>query len=359
MKLDYFGYRKAPDKAKETPAALVVGKADFLRSLVVDDLLKRSLGDGDRGMNLLSRDASAGAAVDVTAILDDLRTPSLLGGPRVVHLRGLEGLDKEDRKRLEEYVSQPASGARLVLEATTLPANTRLFKAVERGGMVVQCRNLYDRPPPWARGGGKLESELARWIRLRTEDRGKKIEPAAILVALEAWGTDLAPLDGALEQACVLVGKASRIRDVEMRALAPASRADPVYRVVDQVLSGDSGGAARGLRSVLIQGIPDSSGRGRDSPGGIAQILIRGIQGKLTSIWRAHLLKREGKGEEEILQALGVRPFLAKDFWKQVEANPEAGIPEALQVLLETERSIKTGRAEPAAAAEGLIARLG
>lgn len=357
MKMDYFGYRGLPDEARARPVLLVVGKADYLRSLVVDDLLDRSLGGGDRALNLVAREVAP--EVDITAILDDLRTPSLLGGARVVHLRGVEALEKDGRRRLEEYVARPASGAVLILEGTGLPANTRLFRAVEKQGIVIQCRPLYETPPPWGRRGGREESELSRWIRLRVEDRGKRITPRAIAAAVEAWGNDLASIDGALDQARVLIEESEEIGEEEIRSLSPSSRADPVYRVVDLVLKGDRKGAMRRLRSVFLHGMPDAAGRGRDNPGAVTQILIRGLHGRLTSLWRAHLLRRQGVGEKEVLQELGIAPFLARRFWHQVEANPLPTIPDRLGVILEAERSIKTGEAEPMAAAESLVVRLG
>ncbi|MCZ6603103.1 MAG: hypothetical protein O6952_08855, partial [Planctomycetota bacterium] len=209
MKLDYFGYQGLSPEKKKVPAALIVGKAEYLRSLVRADLLDTILGPTDRRMNLTAADASGSPRIDVTSLLDDLRTPSLLGGPRLVHLSGVEGLAKEDRPRIEEYLAHPATGAHLILEGTTLPANMRLFKAIEKMGFVIQCRPLYETPPPWQRGSG--ESEVARWILLRVEARGGRIRPSAIDALVEAWGADLASIDGAIEQASLLAGESGQI----------------------------------------------------------------------------------------------------------------------------------------------------
>lgn len=359
MKLDYFGYRKTPPEERIRPASLVVGKSDYLQGLVADDLLDRALQAADRGMNLATAEALTSSPLDLAALLDDLRTPTLLGGPRVLHLKAIENLDKNGRRLLEEYIARPGQGAFLILQGKMLRANTRLFRTIQDRGLIVQCRPLYATPPPWGGRGGTRESELAGWIRLRTEDRGRRITAKAVQAAVEAWGTDLAAIDGALEQASTLLEETQEIGEEVIQSLAPASRADPVYRVVDELLLGRQAVALGSLRAVFTHGLADAAGRGRDNPGGIAQILIRGLHGKFISLWRAHLLREEGKTEEEILKALGVAPFLADRFKEQMAANPLEGIPDRLGVILEVERSIKTGEAEPMAAAEGMILRLG
>ena len=354
MKLDYFGYRKAPEKDLRPPVAAVVGKEPHLRRLIVDDLLGRALGEADRSLNLIDRDLAAGT-VEIASILDDLRTPTLLGGARVVHLRGLGSIDKEGRSALEGYVARPATGAALILEGDSLPANTRLFKAIAKGGLVVQCRPLYATPPPWGRGGG--ETEVARWIQLRVRDRGKKIRSDAVDAAVEAWGADLASIDRALEAAALLVADAPEIGVAEIRSLAPESRTDPVYKVVDATLAGDRADAMRRLRSLLLHGLSEPSGR-RTEATGVAHILLRGIHRKLSTIGSAHHLRSEGLADERILEELGVTRFLARGFWSQVEANPAETIRERLGEVLRAERSIKTGEADPLAAAEALVVRL-
>ena len=359
MKLDYFRFRGASEEGRMAPVILVVGKAGHLRNLVIDEILGPILSPEQRAMNLVERDVSGKSAFDVMALLDDLRTPSLLGGARVVHLRGVGDLEGEDRSALEAYVAAPPSGSILLLEGESLPANTRLYKAVEKAGLVVQCRPLYGTPPPWKPAAGPEESELFRWISLRARDRKKRISTSAALAAIRIWGSDLAAIDGALDQTSTMVGAAPEIGEEEVLSLAPDSRADPIFRVVDRVLEGRTGPALAALRSISNEGLPDSSGRARDNPAGIAQILLRSLQSRLTAIWRARVLREQGKEDSEILKEVGIPPFLAGRFWGQVEANPKPTIPGRLETILRAEESIKRGRSEPMAAAETLVVRLG
>lgn len=344
MKLDYFQYRKIPVRDRLEAVSLVVGKDGYLRRLVVDDLVQGALGEGDRALNFIRRDISDG----ITEALDDLRTPSLLGGARVVHLREVEGLDKKTRPILEAYVKSPAPGAFLILEGESLNPTTRLFKAIQKDGTVVLCRPLYETPPPWGRS---KESEVSRWIRLRAKDLEVTIGPGAIDAALEAWGADLAAIDRALEAAALLAGE-GEIREDQIRSLAPGSRTDPVYKVVDAALEKKRAEAARLLRALLVHG------GSRTDIAGVPHILIRGLHRRLTALWSAHRLRSQGKEDGEILQALGISSFLAGRFWEQARHHPPDTIPSTLGVILETERSIKTGESDPQIAAETLIARI-
>jgi DNA polymerase III delta subunit len=345
MKLDYFGFRKTPVRDRLRAVSLVVGKDEYLRRLVADDLVREALGEGDRTLNLIRRSLAEG----LTEALDDLRTPSLLGGARVVHLREVEGLDSKTRPLLEAYLKSPAPGAYLILEGESLHPTTRLFKAIQKGGVVVVCRPLYETPPPWGRS---KESEVSRWIRLRAKDLGRSIGPVAVDTALEAWGADLAAIDRALEAASLLAGEDGEIREEQIRSLAPGSRTDPIYKVVDAALEKKQAEAARLLRALLLHG------GSRTDIAAVPHILIRGLHRRLTALWSAHRLRSEGKKDGEILQGLGIATFLADRFWAQVRLHPPDTIPATLGVILETERSIKTGEADPQVAAESLIARI-
>ena len=126
-------------QADTMPAAVTVlfGDESFLKRLALKQLVARQFGvDDDAPYATFQGD------IQWRDVADELSTVSLFGGnrPRMAIVEEADSFVTNQRDKLETYVAKPASKGILVLEVNAWAANTRLYKAVNKTGLQIECR---------------------------------------------------------------------------------------------------------------------------------------------------------------------------------------------------------------------------
>jgi DNA polymerase III delta subunit len=122
-----------------------------------------------------------GDSAQLAEILDELRSFAMFGGGKLVTVRNADKFLTNFREQLEEYVARPSDSGTLVLRLSSLPANQRIYKLIQKTGQVVSCE------PP---------KDLARWAIEHAKTAHKvalALDAARLLV--ELIGEDLGRLD--------------------------------------------------------------------------------------------------------------------------------------------------------------------
>ncbi len=116
------------------PAIVVLlGDDRFLKRLVLSQLLNQ-----DHEADYSAYVGEERAWADIS---DELLTASLFSpGPRCVLINDADAFVSRNRGELESFVAQPARGGTLILELSSLPSNTRLYRAVVERGWLIECR---------------------------------------------------------------------------------------------------------------------------------------------------------------------------------------------------------------------------
>ena len=120
------------------PVYAVVGNDRLMRNDALGDILRDLPGEVEE----FPPTRVDGADADLVEVLDEVRTPSLLGDHRVVIVDDADSFISAGRQALERYCSNPSDGGSLILLCNTLARNTRLYKIVSSGGKVVPCLSL-------------------------------------------------------------------------------------------------------------------------------------------------------------------------------------------------------------------------
>ena len=168
----------------------------------------------------------SGSDVDLATVLDELRTVSMWGSRRLVIVEEADEFVSRHRAALENYAAKPATKALLLLDVESWRKNTRLARALENAGLVLECSPLKG-------------AALARWLNetCRTE-HGKTLarEAAALLVQLA--GTDLGLLDQQLAKLAAYVGQRSEIEPADVRRLVGGWKAETTWTMTNAVRDG-------------------------------------------------------------------------------------------------------------------------
>lgn len=268
----------------------------------------------------LSFDASSPAAEIVGA----LQTSSLLGGKRLVTVRGAHELKKEQTDALAEYIEAPSPDSVLVLVAE---ARTKLDALVKSHGAIVTL----DIPK------GR---RLMTWLRQRATEHKLKLDERGGWALIDAVGTELRDLDGALSQLMTSLGPGAKVGAAEVRAAFPRLADERIYAFTDAVGDRKLPDAMTTLRRLLDQG---------DEP----LVLFGSLNAHIKRMLRAR--RFADRGAKAVGDALGLPGWRAERLQRQARSYKEEELVAAVVTLAETDVEMKGGDLGPAAALERAV----
>lgn len=264
------------------------------------------------------------SGVDATELLTALETPSLLGGPRLVIVMGAQDLKKDQYEPVERYLESPSPYSVLVLVAS---GRTKLDAAVRRAGEVISL----DAPK------GR---RLVAWLRQRAREQGLKLDERGAWALIDAVGTELRDLDGALQQ-LVANFPAGTIGPAQVKHAFPRLADERIFAFMDAVGDRRLPLAMTTLRRLLDQG---------DEP----LVIFGSLAGQIRRMLRAKPLADRGAGA--VGNALGLPGWRAERLTKQARAYREEELAAAMSILARTDIEMKgAGELSPAVALERAV----
>lgn len=222
---------------QQTPKAVYVlhGKDSFLVEQARKKLLSELLGDADRQTCLSVHDPD----VELSTVLDELRTLPFLAPHRVVVVRDAEAFVSAHRSSLETYLEKPSSSGSLILQVGSWPKTTRLAKSiVPKVGEVVEC-NCPEGP------------ELLRWIELAAKGRGLVIDRAAAVMLAEGIGPDVAALQSEMDKLATYLDGRGRITPGDVTAIVTTAAAAKDFALTNAIIAGDPRAALQELSAAM------------------------------------------------------------------------------------------------------------
>ncbi len=207
------------------PILAVCGQESFLKRQAVAEWTARLLGDADPALAINEYDG-ASASTSLADVLDDLRTLPFLTPCRLVRISDADAFISRCRAELEDYADEPSATGVLILECKSLPANTRLYKRIEKVGQVIKC----DAIKPFAAPG---------WVVKRAKEaHAKTIDAHAAALLCDQVGTDLGRLDAELEKLALYVGTRNSIRADDVELLTGRCREEQVWGILSAMAAG-------------------------------------------------------------------------------------------------------------------------
>lgn len=192
------------------PVYLAVGEDQLMREAVLKRIKTRvaELGDLDFNSELFDGESSYG--VD---IVSSCNTFPFASEKRLVVVKNVEKLAKESQEQLISYISDPAETTVLILLATKLAKNTRLYKAVAATGStaVIDC-------------GERSRKELPSKVRDMALSKGLVLTPRVAELLVARAGTSTVKIDTELTKLAAYVGdrKDVTVEDIERVVVATA-----------------------------------------------------------------------------------------------------------------------------------------
>lgn len=259
--------------------------------------------------------------------LQDLGSPGLFGGIRLLVLRRAESLKGAAEERVAEAIERlGADGCgHLVLVAAALDRRRKLFQQVPKDA-------VHDFAPVSDR------HQLAGWVGRLARDRGVRVTNDGAEELVERCGPDLGRLAGELEKLAVVH---TGVGVEEVRGAVASTRTRGVDELAASLAAGERAEAIRRLRALLADG---------EAPLRIVAFLAANLRRAL----HVAELAETGLGDQAIAGRLKAPVWLVR---KQRGRGSAAWLSAALGSLARLDRDLKQSRA-PDAVVEAAIAGL-
>jgi DNA polymerase-3 subunit delta len=235
--LDFLAAKTEPTKV---PVIVTCGDEPFLKRLVLQHLRQALLKDDESDFSLAQLDGEECEWRDVN---DELSTVALFGGSqRVVIVRDADDFVSKHRSQLEDYVAKPKSTGVLILDVTSWPSNTRLYKAVIASGQTIDC-------------GTPKEPTIIKWATswAKSEYKAKLDRPAAEQL-LSIIGPQLGRIDQELAKLAARVGHDGTISADLVDDMVGGWRTKQTWDMLDAALAGNAREALSQLDKLILSG---------------------------------------------------------------------------------------------------------
>ncbi len=304
------------------PVYLIHGSEDLLLEQAVSRLKRRFADIADMDFNL---DVFDGEIADVDEVVTASNTLPFMSERRLVIVRKADRMPIEGLHVLADYAADPNPNTTLVLVASKIAKNLRIYKAIDAFGGVAE----YKAP---------AKREYPRAVVEMFTERGKRIDLDAAEVLVRTVGHDLRRLSIETDKIVSYMGDtgdagvAFSRHDIEtvVSATAPTS----IFHFLDALGSRDAGAALRMLSSLLAEG---------ESVTGLHAMSVRHIR-RLLSVSALESREDGRHSPAAIAQEVGVPHWKYKNLSHQAGRFAPGELVEALRAAAATEAEMKTSR---------------
>lgn len=310
------------------PVYLLAGPQSFQLQMAIDRVLT-AIPDG--GMRELNRDVFRAGQDDLSELVRLANSMPMLASARIIILHDIHRLKAKERENLSQYLVSPAPFTHLLLSTPKLDARTTLTKLVKKHGFVLQFDRLY-------------ESRMRPWLRIIANDQGVTLEPDAMEYLIRNVGADLAAVAKEVEKAAIHAGT-DRVGIDNLTAVLTSVKEQSSFALMDAMSARDTVKALIMLKQMLEQG---------ESPLAILAVIGRQLRQLIVG---KQMLMEKAK-ENEISNALGVPPFIAKKVIGQARQFNAESLRKGLILLSRTDLELKDGRCSDQAILEKYILAL-
>lgn len=300
------------------PVYLVYGDEPLLLERALRRLKDRVAEVADLDFNFDTFDGETADGAEVVAAANTLPFAS---ERRLVVVRNVDKMRASEQAVLATYALDPAPTACVVLVATKLRRDSKLYKAVDALGGTAEYR---------APG----RSEYPAWVIELFGTRGRKIDRGGAEALVAAVGRDLRRLETEADKVVAYAGDRVTLTRADIEAVVEATASPSVFDFLNALGSRECG-AAFGLLDALL-------GSGEELLG-IHAMTVRHLR-TLTS---ARALLDRGVASGAMQRELGMQEWQVRNAVAQARRFGAGELARALRDTADLEARLKSGQGEP------------
>lgn len=274
-----------------------------------------------------------GETAELAAVLDELRTMSLLSSFRLVVVDEAAEFAKRYRPALERYAQQPVEGSMLVLRSATWHKG-KLDKLIQAVGAVRECR-------PYS------PAEATAWVAKRArEGHGLTIARPVAQLLVQRLGADLMRLDAELGKLAAAIEEGETVGVELVEAMTGKGSEEKAYAiqkaVLDAIAASSPGPGGQSAIGALVTQIRELVELARESDVAITYF----VGDLMRRLYLAAHLSRQGAAPAQIARRLKLwrleQPFFEA---QQRLSGPATG--RLFDAIIDLDRRSKSGLGDP------------
>jgi len=315
---------------------LILGEDRFLAA----EAVQHALGGSDAEVTRYR-----GNETKLGAVLDEVRTPDLFGGGRIVALEEADALlDADGLEALADFAERSTGGALLVVQAKKVDGRRAAAKRLKAAARVVEVAA----PPEW---------KLTEW----TGDRARRVHGLraahdAIQALVDRIGGDLGALDRALGRLKIQIAPRDNLSLADVTDSTEDHRSPTLFEATNAMEAGDLAAALAAVDSAFREGLRMRSDVVSEEAG-VALILLGQLHTAYRRLIRYHML-RPGSGPEDAARSVGISPRAARFFMQRANRHRLDRLVERHEKFVEADRTLKRGGESARCAIERLLVSL-
>jgi len=317
-------------QGKTLPLYLFFGEEEFLIQEAIELIIKKVVDPGASDFNfntLYCRDTRASELVNLC------QTIPFMSEKRLVIARDFDAFKAADLEELMPYLKDPSPSTCLVLVSNESRYEKKtVTTAVEARGAVTRFFPLLDR-------------EMVPWIEGWAKGRGLSVQRDAAQYLWQTTGNDLRKIGNELEKVEIYVKGRKAIAFEDVKAVVGDFREYTSFDLAAAI------GAKNQEKAFLILARLIQEG---EAPVG----LLGSIAWNFRRLFRAKSLEAAGIGYEEIKKKLGVIFHQSATFQEQMRRYSLDEIRKAFDVMLSTDRTLKSSGMPGSLVLERMILQL-
>jgi DNA polymerase-3 subunit delta len=245
---------------------------------------------------------------------------------------------RQDAGEIAGLLEGVPSTTTLLLISKDMPGDHQLGKLVREAGGEVRTHSA------------PRKQELPRWLAARARLRGVTLDPHAAELMADLVGVNPQLLESELEKLATYAGDEGRITPSMVETLVGAVPQDSIFALVDAIAAGQQ---AQALRLLHLQ-----LDHATSSPTDFALYLIRMLARQVRILLRIRLGRDVGRSTTQITAELKIPRYYADRYFRQAGRLSKERLVAAFEQLASLEQALKTGKTDPGAGLDLLVADL-
>lgn len=304
---------------------LLYGEEAYLRKQYRDRLKGAIIGDDTMNYHYYE-----GKDISVGEVIDQAETMPFFAEKRLIVLEN-SNLFKSGGEQLAEYLQAPAETTYLLFVETEIDKRSKLYKAVQAKGCVVEFA-VQD------------ESTLKRWVLGMMKKENKRISEHALEYLLEKTGTDMENIRKETEKLfCYCLDK-EVITEADIEEICTKRITNHIFDMVSAIADKKQKKALELYYELLAL---------KEPPMRILFLIAR----QYNLLLQVKELHKKGYQNKTIGEKVGLPGFIAGKYVTQASRFGIQDIREALEACVAAEEAIKTGKMNDTMSVELLIIR--
>jgi DNA polymerase-3 subunit delta len=308
----------ASNLAALLPVYLIFGKEELLIERALRRLRDMVEAEGNPDFDF---DTFSGTTAKADDIIASANTLPFLSPRRLVIVRDADKMTADELGLLAQYAKDPSPAATLVLAASSIAKNTRIYKAVDALGGVSE----YAAPK---------KSELPSWVVKLFIAKGRTITRDGAEALVRSVGKDLRRLETEADKVIAYAGEKQQLERSDVEEVVVETAPTSIFEFLDALGRRDAASSLGLLGDLIDNG---------DALPGIHAMTLRHLRSLIGIV----ALRERGMSASEVARAVKLADWQYRNLARQAERFREEELVAAIRGAADFEAKMKTSQGDP------------